>query len=224
MEPKDPIAIVDTAMKHSHTLVAMLYLLQLLIRVVLMAMSNKETVAKYTKAMRIPQILLSVLFLGTGIYLMVRQGQSVDGIQPYVWVKFALVLASIPLGVIGSKRSSVALTGFALLVLLSVLALAYAKPEFLRSTAGKSTDVAKAGIDMEKVKAGQPLYEKYCVLCHGSDGAAGLQGAKNLSVSVLSDADILSIIKNGKGVMPPNPDLTDAEVEQVKEYVKYIRK
>jgi uncharacterized membrane protein SirB2 len=223
MEPKDPIAIVDTAMKHSHTLVAMLYLLQLLIRVVLMAMNNKVTVAKYTKAMRIPQILLSVLFLGTGIYLMVRQGQSVDGIQPYVWVKFAMVLASIPLGVIGSKRNSVALTGFAFLVLVGVLGLAYAKPAFLRSTAGKSTEVAKAGVDMDKVKAGQPLYEKQCVLCHGSDGAAGLQGAKNLATSVLPDADIVSIIKNGKGVMPP-ADLSDAEVEQVKEYVKYIRK
>ncbi|MBL0018380.1 MAG: SirB2 family protein [Bacteroidia bacterium] len=215
---------MDTGILHSHTLVVSLYLLQLLIRVVLMAAASKEALAKYTKAMRIPHIVLATLMLGTGIFLMVRQAQGVDGIQPYVWVKFALVLASIPLGVVGSKRNSVALTGFAFVVLAGCMALAYAKPEALRSVATKAIDTEKAGVDMEKVKAGQPLYEKYCVLCHGSDGAAGIQGAKNLQVSVLVDADILSIIKNGKGMMPANPDLNDAQVEQVKEYVKYLRK
>lgn len=215
---------MDTGILHTHTLIVSLYLLQLLIRVVLMAAAKQETLAKYSKAMRVPHIVLATLMLGTGIFLMVRQGQSVDGIQPYVWLKFALVLASIPLGVVGSKRNSVALTGFAFVVLAAVMGLAYAKPTALRSTATKSIEVVKADLDMDKVKAGQPLFEQYCVLCHGSDGAAGIQGAKNLVQSVMPDADIVAIIKNGKGMMPANPDLSDDQVAQIKEYVKYFRK
>ncbi|MBK9448479.1 MAG: SirB2 family protein [Bacteroidetes bacterium] len=134
---------MDTGILHSHTLVVSLYLLQLLIRVVLMAAASKEALAKYTKAMRIPHIVLATLMLGTGIFLMVRQAQGVDGIQPYVWVKFALVLASIPLGVVGSKRNSVALTGFAFVVLAGCMALAYAKPEALRSVATKAIDTER---------------------------------------------------------------------------------
>ncbi|HEX2898590.1 MAG TPA: SirB2 family protein, partial [Bacteroidia bacterium] len=152
---------MDTGILHTHTLIVSLYLLQLLIRVVLMAAAKQETLAKYSKAMRVPHIVLATLMLGTGIFLMVRQGQSVDGIQPYVWLKFALVLASIPLGVVGSKRNSVALTGFAFVVLAAVMGLAYAKPAALRSTATKSIEVVKADLDMDKVKAGQPLFEQY---------------------------------------------------------------
>lgn len=215
---------MDTGILHTHTLIVSLYLLQLLIRVILMAAASKESLAKYSKAMRIPHMVLATLMLGTGIFLMVRQAQGVDGIQPYVWVKFVLVLASIPLGVIGSKRNSVPLTGFAFVVLAGCMALAYAKPAALRSVATKTITTEKAGVDMAKVKAGQPLFEQYCVLCHGSDGAAGMQGAKDLGASVLQDADILAIIKNGKGMMPANPDLSDEQVEQVKEYVKYLRK
>lgn len=214
---------MDTGILHTHTLVVSLYLLQLLIRVVMMA-GKMGALAKYNKAMRVPHMVLATLMLGTGIFLMVRQAQGIDGIQPYVWVKFALVLASIPLGVAGSKRGSVALTGFSFLVLAGCMALAYAKPAALSSRATMSTDTAKAGVDMDKVKAGQPLYEQYCVLCHGSDGAAGLQGAKDLGASSMTDAEILAIMKNGKGMMPANTDLSAEQAEQVKEYVKYLRK
>lgn len=50
---------MDTGILHSHTLVVSLYLLQLLVRVVLMAAASKEALAKYTKAIRIPHIVLA---------------------------------------------------------------------------------------------------------------------------------------------------------------------
>jgi mono/diheme cytochrome c family protein len=212
---------MDTGMLHSHTLVVSLYLLQLLVRVVLMLTANKELVAKYTKAMRIPHIVLSILMLATGVYLMVK---APAGVQPYILVKLGLVVASIPLGVIGSKRGSVALTALSFLLLAGVMGLAYTKPDFLRSASTPEIDPVKAGEDAATLKQGQALYEKYCVLCHGADGAAGFQGAKNLNASTMPDVEIVNIIQNGKGVMPPNTDLTDAEAQQVKDYVKYLRK
>lgn len=214
---------MDTGIKHTHVLIVSLYLLQLILRVVLMAAAKQETVQKYTRSMRVPHIILSILMLGTGIYLMVK---APAGIQPYTWVKLLLIAFSIPLGIVGTKRGSIAFTGLALLLLAGAMGLAYAKPSFLRTAVTEAIDPAKAspGLDMDQVKAGQPLYEQRCVLCHGGDGAAAFQGAKDLTASTMLDADIISIIKRGKGVMPPNSDLSHAQVEQIKEYVKYLRK
>jgi mono/diheme cytochrome c family protein len=214
---------MDTGIKHTHVLIVSLYLLQLLIRVILMAAAKKETVDKYTKAMRIPHIVLSILMLGTGIYLLVK---APAGIQPYTWVKLGLIALSIPLGVMGTKRNSIAFTGLSLLLLFGAMGLAFGKPSFLRTAATEAIDPGKAdaNLDMAKVKAGQVIYEQRCVLCHGGDGAAGFQKAANLTTSTMADAAVIDIIHKGKGVMPPNADLTDEQVEQVKEYVKYLRK
>ncbi len=223
MEPivnVDPYRIPDIAVGHSHKLIVGLYLLQLLIRVILMVAAKESTVERYTKVMRLPHIILSILMLGTGIYLMAR---APGGMQPYIFLKLALVAGSIPLGVIGGKRKSVAFTGLALLLLLGALGLSLAKPRLMSSS--PMIDPAKTGMaDEATLKDGQKLYEKYCMLCHGADGAAGFQGAKNLGASTLADADILNLIQNGKGVMPANTDLTAEEREKVKEYVKYMRK
>lgn len=214
---------MDTGMLHTHKLVVSLYLLQLLVRVILMVAAKKETLDKYSKAMRIPHMVLATIMLGTGVYLMVK---APGGVQPYIWVKIGLVLASIPLGVVGSKRGSVALTGFAFLLLAGVMVLGFAKPAFLRNSATETIDPSKAAadLDMIKVKAGQALYEQKCTLCHGGDGAAGFQKAANLAKSTLADAEIINIIQKGKGIMPPNADLSSEQVDQVKEFVKYLRK
>jgi mono/diheme cytochrome c family protein len=208
-------------MLHTHNLVVSLYLLQLLVRIGLMVGAKKETLEKYTKAMRIPHIVLSVLFLATGIYLMAK---APNGIQPYHWVKLGLVVASIPLGIIGSKRNSVPLTGLAFLLLAGVMALAYAKPAFLRTASTEEVDPTKAGADAARLDKGRALYETRCTLCHGGDGKAGFQGAKDLTASVMPDAEVAKIIEEGKGVMPPNSDLSDDEVALVKDYVLYLRK
>jgi mono/diheme cytochrome c family protein len=210
---------MDTGMLHTHKLVVSLYLLQLLVRVILMVASKKETVEKYTKAMRIPHIVLSILMLGTGIYLMVR---TPTGTQPYIFVKLGLMLASIPLGIIGSKRSSVPLTGLAFLLLAGTMAIAFVKPAFLRSTTAVTVDAGDA--NAASLKEGKAVFEAKCYLCHGADGRMGFQGAKDLHVSVLEDDAIMEIIRHGKGRMPANNDLSDAEVQNLKDYVKYLRK
>jgi mono/diheme cytochrome c family protein len=213
---------MDTGMLHSHKLVVSLYLLQLLVRVILMVAAKPETVAKYTKALRVPHIVLSILMLVTGVYLMVK---APAGVQPYILVKLGLVLASVPLGVLGSKRNSVALTGLAFLLLAGTMAISFIKPSFLRTSNSSAIDPGKTGdADAATLKEGQALYEKYCVLCHGADGGAGFQGAKDLAASTLADAEIVNLIQHGKGVMPANTDLSDAEAQKVKDYVKYLRK
>lgn len=72
---------------------------------------------------------------------------------------------------------------------------------------------------------GKKLYKiKLCGSCHGLDGTLGLSDAKNLKESVMTDEEIRGIIKNGKGVMPPVPNLSDDEMDALVEFVLSLRK
>jgi cytochrome c6 len=73
---------------------------------------------------------------------------------------------------------------------------------------------------------GASLYTMHCAQCHGEDGKLGSSGAKDLSISKLSDQKILHIIKNGKGAMPPMKALleTDTNIQLVLSHIKALRK
>ena len=46
-------------------------------------------------------------------------------------------------------------------------------------------------------KSGQAIYKAYCLACHGKNGNAKLAGAKDLTVSTLSEAETKAIIAEG---------------------------
>jgi cytochrome c6 len=64
---------------------------------------------------------------------------------------------------------------------------------------------------------GASLYTMHCAQCHGEDGKLGSSGAKDLSISKLSDQKIRQLITNGKGAMPPMKALleTDTNIQLV---------
>lgn len=73
--------------------------------------------------------------------------------------------------------------------------------------------------------AGQSLYETYCVSCHGTDGKLCVLGAKDLSVSTMSNEQIMEIISNGKSTMTPfGATMTKDEIRQVAAYVQTFKK
>lgn len=73
---------------------------------------------------------------------------------------------------------------------------------------------------------GRLLYMNQCASCHGPKGNLGNSGSKDLSKTKLDEAQILKIIKKGKGTMPPFEYLltTDKEREAVVQYVISLRK
>lgn len=72
---------------------------------------------------------------------------------------------------------------------------------------------------------GKPIFEKHCVRCHGNDGKKGKWKAKDLTLSRMSDKDILQLIKEGKKRMPSyNKKLSDEEMKAVIAYLKRLRK
>ncbi len=69
------------------------------------------------------------------------------------------------------------------------------------------------------------LFQKKCVACHGKDGKgspAGLKlGVKDLTVTKLSQPQLVDVITNGRNKMTPNKGkLTDAEIASLAKYVK----
>jgi|GEM_PF-1677797 len=85
-----------------------------------------------------------------------------------------------------------------------------------------------AGSGFRSVEAGQPagelLYKKNCMRCHGADGARGLMGAKNLRRSALTDSAVRNQVLTGKGFMPSfRKKLREPELDALVAYVKSLR-
>lgn len=69
------------------------------------------------------------------------------------------------------------------------------------------------------------LFTMRCASCHGDDGKLGVSGAKDLSISKLTDAEITSIIYNGKNGMPAFGDsFTKEQLDALVPIVKSLRK
>ncbi len=66
---------------------------------------------------------------------------------------------------------------------------------------------------------GATIYKTRCILCHGSDGKLGLNGAKDISASILSVEQRVELIKTGKNTMTPFEGiLTPEEMQAVANY------
>jgi mono/diheme cytochrome c family protein len=91
-----------------------------------------------------------------------------------------------------------------------------------QSTPENNQELAK----QTPAEQGASLYTMHCAQCHGEDGKLGSSGAKDLSVSKLSDQKMLQIIKNGKGAMPPMNALleTDSNIQLVLGHIKALRR
>jgi len=78
---------------------------------------------------------------------------------------------------------------------------------------------------------GAAIYKSKCAMCHGpagtpSAGIAKMMGIKPVSdpsMKTLTESQIVSVVKNGKGKMKPIVGLTDAQVSAVAAYFKTLK-
>lgn len=196
---------------HTHYLVVTLFLLIYVIKTVLLLSNKNDLLAKFSKKIKVPEMVISFLFLGTGIYLMTQLpfGSKYDYL---FWIKLVMVFSSIPLAVIGFKKANKALAALSLLLITGSFGLAevYHKKKGI-SKESENTTVAS--------NDGKSLYEVKCTMCHGADGKLGMSGAKDLSVSILDNAAVKEIIIHGKGAMPASADVTEEQANSISEYV-----
>ena len=80
---------------------------------------------------------------------------------------------------------------------------------------------------------GKAIFTSKCALCHGPDGRGNTSIGKSLKIAdlhsadvqKLSDADLETVITNGKNKMPPfKGKLTDAQILQVISYIRTLGK
>lgn len=180
-----------------------------LIKTILLVANKTEALQKMTKATKVPEMIISFLFLLTGIYMVTQ----VPEIKPLLIIKIVVVLASIPVAVIGFKKQKKAL---AILSLLMIIA-AYGMAEMSKKSS--------TSVPVTETASGKDIYESKCGSCHGSDGKQGAMGATDLSLSQLDNTTIMTVIAEGKGAMAPfNGTLTDVQIKMVADYVETLKK
>jgi mono/diheme cytochrome c family protein len=199
-----------------HGISVMLFLLTYLIKTILL-FTSKEMLNKYSKATKVPEMIISTAFLVTGIWLFVILG----GIKMLHIIKLVLVFLSIPIAVIGFKKQNKGLALFALLLIIGAYGLAEAsknKP-FLKANVVINGDASDA------TKLGAKVYMENCVFCHGENGKKMYRGAKDLSVSLFGVDDVQQMVREGsKGKMPAyNIILSDENIAAVSAYVQSLK-
>lgn len=194
---------------HTHYLVVTLFLLIYVIKTILLLSNKNELLASFTKKFRIAEMVISFLFLATGVYLATQL--PFKGKYDYLfWIKIVMVLASIPLAVIGFKKANKVLAALSLLLITGSFGLA--------EVYSKRKNIPKDGESAIVANDAKSLYEVKCAMCHGNDGKLGLAGAKDISVTQMDVAAIKQIILTGKNAMQPVA-ATDEEAAQIAEYV-----
>jgi len=196
-----------------HRIAVTLFLLHYVVKGYFLLADKKETLAGYTAKTKIAEMILSVLFLATGIYL-AFEGPALSGLQI---TKFVLVFASIPLAIIGFKRGKKPLAIIAILFLIA----AYGLAEMNKAKNRKLTLETDSSISADP----KIIYNENCVRCHGDHGDAMIGGAKNLKLTQLTDEQMKDIIKNGRPgtQMVGYKALTDDQLNGLVSYIKTLK-
>ena len=74
------------------------------------------------------------------------------------------------------------------------------------------------------LEAGRILFSTTCKLCHGADGKLGLNGAMDLSKSLLTKEEKLFVISNGRNTMAAYKNVfTKDEIKLLANYVESLK-
>ena len=209
--------------KTIHIASAGLFLLDYVIKTILLLIGS-SALEGYKKVTKVPSMIISTVFLATGIYLIAKIGMG--NIGGWFHLKVTLVVIGIVLGVIGFKKNSKALAVISTVMFLYVYGVSETKDAKLGigkpSMADVITDTATANYDV--VAHGKAIYINNCLKCYGDNGKAMINGASDLTASMCENRGLVGIIRNGRKLMPAFKDLlNEQEVTAVAEYVKSLR-
>ena len=195
-----------------HMYSVLLFLLLYLVKTVLLFTSTSK-LDSFTAVTKVPEMIISTLFLVTGIWLTVILG----GIKTFQIIKLVMVFTSIPLAVIGFKRRK---KGLALLALFLIIG-SYGLAEMSKNKPFIKASVTVEGDAASPLVNGQKVYLQNCAFCHGPDGKKAYRGAKDLSACPPDAAYVRTFVENGvKGKMPKYAGLIEGrDLEDLCAYV-----
>jgi mono/diheme cytochrome c family protein len=198
--------MIQSLLLPTHKVAVIIFLLHYVIKTFLLLINKQEALKKYTAGTKVIEMIISVLFLFTGVWLMVEKG-SPSTLQI---IKFTLVALSIPIAIVGFKKSNKAMAVTALFFIIGAYGLAEVNKK-------QQTKVDNSAM------AGSEIYAKNCVSCHGEDGKKGFSGASDLSKSVLSADEAKAVISNGRNGMPAIK-MEAVQLDSVTAYIQQLKK
>jgi uncharacterized membrane protein SirB2 len=204
-----------TGLKHLHLLMVILFVLSLVIKTILLFI-NKDKFVAYKQKTKIPEMITTIVFLITGIIMFVLKDAKFSS---FLWIKLSLILAAIPLAIVGFKKQNKILALIGTLLFVGIYGLA----EMAKKRPYTDNNVDLSKISEGSIQHGEQLYSKNCKICHGAEGDMGLGGASNLKNSTLTDTEIVNVISNGRGNMAAYKQLNDQELEALKNYLITLR-
>jgi cytochrome c6 len=100
----------------------------------------------------------------------------------------------------------------------------------IRSLLVLTAVVSLAGA-MAFAESGESIYKAKCQTCHGSSGTPspgiakmlGVKPASDPSVKSMTEAQMIAVVKNGKGKMKPIAGLNDAQIKDVVTYFRTLK-
>lgn len=200
----------------AHRVFVTAFLLHYVWKTFLLVSNKKDILAAYTAKTRIAEMVVSLCFLLTGFYLI----YAGPALSTTMWIKIAMVFASIPIAIIGFKRGIKPMAIVAVLLIVGAYGLAEMnKAKYKKEDKAPVDTTAVAG---DPVAVGKEVYTAKCVACHGDAGDAQLGGAKNLKITTLTDDQQKDIILHGKGGMSAFP-LPDDQLNGVIAYLKTLK-
>jgi len=113
---------------------------------------------------------------------------------------------SIPVAIIGFKKSNKALAVLSLVMIITAYGLAEMNKKKIDKQTVDASVANTEDANYDAVKHGEAIYAANCSSCHGSDGNNG-SGGVNLVSSVMSLENKIDRIKNGGDPIIPYADL-----------------
>lgn len=111
------------------------------------------------------------------------------------------------------------------IAILSLVACQGKKADSAATEGSTTTTPAPAAAAEAALAEGKKIFNTYCILCHGADGKLGLNGSKDLTISILTTEERITQVTNGKGLMTPFKEiLTEAEIKAVVSYTETLKK
>ncbi len=202
----------------THLISVNAFLLIYIVKTILLLGNKEAALARFTKMVKVLEMIISTAFLLTGIYMLTQ----IPDVNTLLIIKMIAVLASIPLAVVGFKRKNKALAVISLLLIIAAYGLAEMSK---KHGAKKELPVEPGAEKVANVIDGKAIFQSNCISCHGADGKLGLMGSPDLSASTLDVNAKIVIIKEGKGAMQPfEGRLTEEEINAVVTYSETLKK
>ena len=207
-----------TGILHLHKVVVGLFIFIYLVKTIFLLMPDKQEILdKISKITKIPEMVISFLMLGTGLYLL----SNASEFTTLLMIKIGCVFASIPLAIIGFKKGVKPLAVLSLLLLVGSYGMAEIHKK--RKTLISPELLSINPTPDQLLQQAKSIYLSNCAACHGADGKLGLSGAKDLTASQLTYEQKYEVIKYGKNAMPGYRQLSDEQINALIQYTSTLQ-